>query len=186
MKAAEKLLDLVRAELTANEVFHIDVRPNWGNENPEYRKEIRKGILDYLHRHHPDQVADSIWDLNSPPLLKSLFVSISHCKGMGGFALSTQALGFDVEDTTRISQQVIDRVSTEEELKACPEFELLWPAKEAVFKCSTEFYTITHIQILNWEKSQNDTYFFKCLTAQGWAFKDSSHSYALAIKKVKL
>ena len=183
MNASEKILNLASTTFKPEEVFHVDIRSEWGSENPNFRTEIRKGILDYLKIHHPDQVADSLWDLNAPPVLKSLFVSISHCQGMGGFVLSSKSLGFDIEDTSRITQKIIDRVSSEEELKACPQFELLWPAKEATFKCSTEFYTISHIQILSWGKSQNDTYTFTSLTVNGWAFSESHHSYAVAIKK---
>lgn len=184
MTVAEKIHSLVQTKLLPGETFHVDIRPEWGSENSNYRTEIRKGILDYLKQHHPDQVAESIWDLNSPPVLKALFVSISHCLGMGGFAVCSKSLGFDIEDTTRITQKIVDRVSSEDELTACPEFELLWPAKEAVFKCSTEFYTISHIHLIDWTPSQYETYAFKSLTATGWAFKDSNHSYAIAIKKV--
>lgn len=186
MNASEKIRTLARTVLTENDVFHIDIRPEWGQENISYRTEIRKGILDYLKAHHPDQVTKSIWDLDAPPVLNSLFVSISHCPKIGGFVLSSKSLGFDIEDTRRISQKIIDRVSTEEELKICPQFELLWPAKEATFKCSTEYYTIAHIHITSWTPSQNETYAFNNLTAEGWAFVDSDHSYALAFKKLKL
>lgn len=186
MTTKDKIQKLVRSSLPEKEIFHVDIRSEWGSENLDHRKEIRNGILEYLKLNHPAEVADSIWDLNSPPVLKSFFVSISHCNGSGGFVLASVPLGFDIEETSRIDQRIIDRVSTEEELKVCPEFALLWPAKESVFKCSTEFYTITHIQILTWEKSQDDTYTFKSLTAFGWAFKSSAHSYAIAIKKLKL
>lgn len=183
MKPNEKILILAKSALAPSEVFHIDLRPEWGSENPNYRTEIRKGILEYLKAHHPDQVANSVWDLEAPPMLKSLFVSISHTEGMGGFTLCSKTVGLDIENTSRITQKIIDRVSTEDELKACPKFELLWPAKEAVFKSTTEFYTISHIHLVNWSKSQNDTYAFNCLTAHGWAFNESNHSYAIAIKK---
>jgi 4'-phosphopantetheinyl transferase superfamily len=184
MTSSEKINSLIQTILKPGEVFHIDIKKDWGSENLDYRTEIRKGILEYLKTHHPDQVSKSIWDLEAPPVLPSLFVSISHCVGMGGFVLSSKSLGFDIEDKTRITQKIIDRVSSEEELKTCPQFELLWPAKEAIFKCSTEFYTIAHIQIQHWEKSQYETFSFKSLTADGWAFLDSNHSYAVAIKKL--
>ncbi len=183
MTSAEKIETLVKAHLLPQEVFHLDIRPEWGSENAEYRQEIRKGILDFLKQHHPDQIEDSIWDLEAPPVLKNFFVSISHCNGMGGFAFSNRSLGFDIEDVTRISTKIIERISTESEVADSPEVELLWSAKEAVFKSSTEFYTIAHIQILDWKPSQNDTYSFTSLTAIGWAFRDSTHSYAIAVKK---
>ena len=184
MNASEKINSLIQPTLKQNDVFHIEIRPDWGSEHANYRAEIRKGILEYLKLNYPNEISQSVWDLDSPPVLPSMFVSISHCLGMGGFVISSKSLGFDIEDKTRITQKIIDRVSTEEELKACPNFELLWPAKEAIFKCSTEFYTITHIQILSWHPTQNDTFEFKSLTADGWAFFDSNHSYAVALKKL--
>ncbi len=183
MKPSEKILTLARTTFTSGEVFHADIQDTWGSVNPNYRIEIRAQILSYLKAHHPNEASDTILNLNAPPILSSLFVSISHCPGMGGFVLSSKSLGFDIEDTFRITQKIIDRVSSEDEIKACPQIELLWPAKEATFKCSTEFYTISHIQILKWAKSQNDTYSFSSLTVHGWAFLDSNHSYAIAIKK---
>jgi hypothetical protein len=184
MKAAERFQQLVQSSSTKYDVFHVDLRPEWGCENENHRIEIRKGILEYLKQHHPDQVADSIWDLETPPLLKNLFVSISHCEGIGGFALCSKGLGLDIERTDRISQKIIDRISTENEIEQAPHFELLWPAKESVFKCSTEFYTISQIQITQWQKSQDETFSFTSLTANGWAFMDSTYSFALAIKKL--
>lgn len=183
MKLSEKILNLAKSTFTSGEVFYTDIRDTWGSEKPNFRSEIRQAILDYLKAHHPTEATDKILDLDAPPILKSMFVSISHCQGMGGFVLSSKSLGFDIEDTSRITQKIIDRISSEDEIKSCPQVELLWPAKEATFKCSTEFYTISHIQILKWDKSQNDTYSFSSLTVAGWAFLDSNHSYAVAIKK---
>ncbi len=182
MKPSEKILNLAKLTFTKGEVFHAEIKDSWGSENLNFRSEIRQAILDYLKAHHPGEATDTILDLDAPPILKSMFVSISHCQGMGGFVLSSKSLGFDIEDTSRITQKIIDRVSSDDEIKSCPQFELLWPAKEAIFKCSTEFYTISHIQILTWLKSQNNTYSFSSLTVAGWAFLDSSHSYAVAIK----
>lgn len=184
MTPVEKIKALILSKLKSDETFHVDIRSTWGSENPNYRAEIRKGILEYLKLNHPNEITQSVWDLDSPPVLPSMFVSISHTNGMGGFVLSSKSLGFDIEDKSRITQKIIDRVSTEEELKSCPNFELLWPAKEAIFKCSTEFYTISHIQITQWLPAQNETFEFKSLTADGWAFFDSNHSYAVAVKKL--
>ncbi len=183
MNPAEKILDLAKSTFAKGEVFHVEIKASWGSENLSFRSAIRQAILAYLKTHHPAEATDALLNLDAPPVLKSMFVSISHCQGMGGFVLSSRALGFDIEDTSRITQKIIDRVSSPDEIKSCPQFELLWPAKEATFKCSTEFYTISHIHILTWSKSQNDTYSFSSLTGAGWAFLDSNHSYAIVIKK---
>jgi phosphopantetheinyl transferase (holo-ACP synthase) len=183
MNSIEKLNFIAKNYLYSSETFFSDVRKSWGSENPNYRTEIRKGILEYLKLHHPEQVADSIWDLDAPPILKSMFVSISHCNGMGGFVLCSKSIGFDIEEKSRISEKIIERVSTPEELSSCPDFGLLWPAKEAIFKNSTEFYTISHIQVSNWQLSQNGIYNFTSLSANGSAFLDQDHLYAIAFKK---
>ncbi len=186
MNATEKIQNFFQSNLGINDIFYTDLRSDWGDENPDYRLSIRKGLFEYLKNNHPDEIADSVWDLETPPVLKSLFISISHSHGMGGFIVCTWSVGLDIENTTRISEKIVERVSSEEELKSCPEFELLWPAKEAIFKCSTEFYTISQIQIQSWQASQNETYFFTSFTTVGCAFKDSKHSYAAVIKKFKL
>ena len=149
MKSFEKIQELIKASFTSGEIFHADLRPEWGSSYDSHRMEIRKGILEYLKAHHPEEIKGSVWNLEAPPTLPHLFISISHCKGMGGFVICSQSIGLDVEEKSRLSVPLLERISSEEERRICPQLELLWTAKEAIFKCSNQFYTIEQIYIDN-------------------------------------
>ncbi|MBE8221231.1 MAG: 4'-phosphopantetheinyl transferase superfamily protein [Bdellovibrionales bacterium] len=81
-------------------------------------------------------------------LIKS---SISHCKSYGVFACSprgacdNQFIGVDLELSSRVTKEIINRVSTQVEVFDAPSAENLWTAKEASFKSLTENKT----QVLN-------------------------------------
>lgn len=176
-----KIYDQVITSIKS-EVFYADVRSEWGSQNTNHRMLIRKGLLEYLKRDHPAEIEDSIWDLESPPVLKSLKVSISHCHGLGGFVVCSRSIGFDVEEKSRLTPKLVERISNPAEMKLAPHHELLWTAKEAVFKCSTQYVMITQINIDAWAPI-NDLYHFNTLDAEGWALLGPEFSYSLAIKK---
>lgn len=177
-----KIYDLVMTSIKS-EVFYAEIKEEWGSHNTHHRMEIRKALLEYLKRDHPDEVEDSIWDLESPPVLKTLKVSISHCHGLGGFVVCSQPVGLDIEVKSRITPKVLERISSKSERKICPHPELLWTAKEAVFKCNSQYVMITQINIDNWAPAHNETFHFTSLGVEGWALSDTEFSYALAIKK---
>jgi hypothetical protein len=183
MTALDRIISLSRYFFAKEDLFYADIREDWGSQNPDHRLLIRKGILEYLKLSYPDQLSDSLWDLETPPVLKNLFVSISHSDGMGGFILSNKSIGLDIEKTIRLTEALVSRVSTPEEIQSCPDPKLLWTCKEAVFKCSPQFYTISHVHIDQWTVSEAQTPAFSSLTAKGWAFHDQDHTYAVAIKK---
>lgn len=177
----EKIQDEV-SSVIGNGLFHADIRPEWGSENENHRLQIRKAILQHLKENFPQEVEDSIWDLETPPVFKNLKVSISHCKGMGGFVVCSRSVGLDIEEKSRLSIPIVERISLAEELKSAPVWELLWPAKESVFKCDSQYVMITQIHVQFESASQNEIYKFRTLNAQGWAYGDFQHVFALAIK----
>lgn len=165
------------------EIFYAQMQEDWGSHNSNHRMLIRKALLEYLKQNHPSEVEDSIWDLESPPVLKTLKVSISHCHKMGGFVVCSRPVGFDVEETSRITPRLLERITTEEERKRCPEPEILWTAKESIFKCVSQYVMITQIHVDSWAVAQNETFFFTSLGVQGWGCKTPEHTYALTLKK---
>lgn len=182
MDAVSRIRSVSRFFLAHETLFHVDLREDWGSQNPDHRILIRKGILEYLKLSHPDELTDSVWDLNAPPVFKHLFVSISHAEGIGGFIVCSKSVGLDIEKTDRLTEPLVARISSADERKMCPDYRLLWTAKEAVFKCSPQFYTISMVNIDQWALSEHATPAFTSLTARGWAFQDDSHTYAVAIK----
>lgn len=179
------IFDIIQDDIQSylkNGVFHADLRPEWGSENPNHRSAIREAIFNYLQQCHPEEVQDSILDLQKLPTLKNLDVSITHSRGMGGFVVCSHDVGVDVEEPSRITQRILERMCTPQELKEAPVKELLWAAKEAVLKCDAQIMMTSQSAIHGWVSSQNEIYKFRSKDMQGWAFIKSSHLFALAIK----
>lgn len=88
----------------------------WGASNPQH-KELIYAALDQALQKNP-----------------GAFSSVSHTLSEGGFALSADPIGFDIEVTARVTKEIVARISTPEELALAPNFASLWCAKEAAFK----------------------------------------------------
>ena len=132
---------------------------------------------------HPGQNFESVLDLSTfPQTLENLYVSISHCKDLGVFIVSSRPVGIDIEMSSRLKKEVVGRVSTVDEMLMLDEVGLLWPAKEALFKCETGLKLLSEIKLDTWEKSQNKTYEFLSSNRIGWVQKFKSHTIAIAIK----
>ena len=84
-------------------------------------------------------------DANGAPYLPArpdLHISLSHCRTAVAAAVSTHAVGIDIESRRKINPSLIGRVCTPDEQQAInrsddPEmaFLQLWTRKEAVLKC---------------------------------------------------
>ena len=93
-------------------------------------------------------------------------ISVSHCPVLGGFVFSFNsevALGLDMEQSHRVNEQLIGRLSNTEELRKAPDPSLLWAAKEAAFKCLIleQNRLIKHISITEWEQTASSSYHFR-------------------------
>jgi hypothetical protein len=87
---------LPRAAVPAS--VEIVLNPLWGSQKPSHRLSLRAAI-------QANVGGDAaILDLTRLPKSASHSISISHCKGLGGFAIAPVqfALGFDVEVSARV------------------------------------------------------------------------------------
>jgi 4'-phosphopantetheinyl transferase EntD len=98
-----------------------------------------------------------ILNINTLPTVENLFFSISHNKSIGGYAACDQRIGFDIEEVSRLSSESVTRVCTPIELTACPDFKLLWSAKESAIKLFKTELVMSDIEILSW--NQKDSFF---------------------------
>ena len=88
----------------------------------------------------------------------------------------------DIEITSRLKKEVVQRVSDPKEMLLSDEPQLLWPAKEALFKCESRFKLISEIKLDTWKKSQNQTHEFLSSNLIGWVQSFRSHTVAIAVK----
>ena len=109
----------------------IFLNPGWGSQEPDHRQSLRTAI-----QANVDGNA-AILDLTRLPKSAAHSISISHCKGLGGFAIAPAqfALGFDIEVSARVRKSDIARVASDPaEVAESPTPSAFWTAKEAAFK----------------------------------------------------
>lgn len=166
----------------------------WSSKNQNYRQEIRTFLASHFSAHFSREQLAQLSDLNRRPEASDVFISISHCALLGGFALSQFKVGFDVEESSRISQNILKRVCAEEELQACPKTEFLWVAKEAGFKALSQTNTalvIGDLQCSDWQSYfENQVFSFRLKSKKtldfglnkGFIFSEELCLYALFFK----
>lgn len=126
----------------APEVIFVEIRTEWAAVHPGHRERLRARLAELL----PAENADRLRDLSAPPLLREGFCSISHCTELGGLVVARTPVGLDLEALARIRPALVAQVSSMEEFAAFPRPELLWPAKEAAFKCLTKTTDVRGVQ----------------------------------------
>ncbi len=144
-------------KLIQNEIkdpqFKISLNTQWSSEAANYRIKIREHLSTVESSLFTREQAIQLYDLNQRPAAFQGFISISHCKNIGGFSYSTLAHGFDVEEIKRIADPIIIRTSSEQERLEAPHIKLLWVAKEAAYKAlsETDGLLITDLVCTGWK-----------------------------------
>jgi len=117
---------------------------DWSSSQSKYREEIR------IELYKKTRNAEHL-DLTKLPKSDNFFISISHCKSLGGYALNLkEPIGFDVEQKERLKPEFIDRISTAGERAMFGDEFLpyLWSIKEAAFKrFEGDIDVITEVQV---------------------------------------
>lgn len=159
---------------SVDQKFRLILNTAWGSKNPNHRQEIRNFLAQHFSRHFSREQLAQLSDLSRPPLASDVFVSISHSCFLGGFALSQYEIGFDTEETHRISQNLLRRVSTADELQNCPMIESIWVGKEAGFKAlsrTDKSLVIADLHCCDWESYfENQIFGFRMKCKKTLAF----------------
>jgi hypothetical protein len=141
------------------------IKEDFSASTPDNRVKIRQAISDKTK--HED-----VHDLKSRPLLPNQFVSISHCKSLGGFALADHPVGLDIEETQRVELKNALRIQNIHDDMNFPHPAALWAAKEAVFKSYVKDQpdVLTQVSIKGWERESEGCYTFSCKSGLGRVF----------------
>lgn len=100
--------------------LQLILRPEWGAQNETYQDLIKRELNLRLGGTQQNS-------------------SISHTVGLGGFCLSSQVIGFDVEVSSRVTSAAARRICSEAELESFGSPAAIWCAKEAAFKSLSKF-----------------------------------------------
>lgn len=163
----------------------------FNSQEKNYRLAIRNKIIELHISELSSEDIFNLQNLSAPPQLNEKFVSISHCQSLGGFIMSSQPVGFDIEEITRIKPDVIQRISQDVEIKSAPQLFYLWPAKEAAFKALSlhrkdKPTVASNLRIQSWKEIKSnfgsfysfDGYHSENLNLKqghGYVFHDSTH-----------
>lgn len=135
-----------------------EARAQWNSKLPFTRAVIRDHIAKTLPDLRPEDM-QMLADLKEPPRPFHWSVSVSHCPSLGGWIAAPRPaqIGFDVELKSRIQLDIVQRVSTSDELERAPEASFLWVAKEAFFKAleDEQPQVLSQVTILDW-RALND------------------------------
>lgn len=185
--------------------FKVWQQSSWSQNSAGYREEIRQfaSALPGL-----EQEKTQILDLEKPLIKaqrnlaphglkisevessKSTYFSISHSTQSGVLAQSLIPIGVDIELIARVSEKIVARVSSPEELHQAPSAAFLWAAKEACFKSLIHFQqpqTVSQIEITDWTKNTSDIFAFDLKYKERFRISVSKgfvllhHSEALAV-----
>jgi len=159
---------------------------DYSSTPPENLRElIRKDLVSTANLEYSNLMDSfSNWsDLHQIPNSNKLGVSISHTQMYGGFILSSKYLkiGLDLEFVDRIRPEIVQRVSTKNEVLMAPDAYRLWTAKEASFKAHypKNPEVLSKIQIENWQQLDSGIYTFEFMSPEltshnlkgnGWNF----------------
>lgn len=111
-------------------------------------------------------------NLQAVPRHSKVSISISHCPAGSLFAIQTKSLpiGVDIESIRRIRRKVIERVSSPLEVEQCPNWRLLFTAKEAAWKANPNQQTaptISHIETSYWKPLNENSYLYQAKEKRG-------------------
>ena len=158
--------------------------PSWGSEEPNFRNFL------YQHLCQKLQISDPLDVLNLRPLVRwnDYSISISHCPSLGAYVLANRPIGFDVEDSQRISESVCRRIQNKADAIPLNAWDLFWCAKEAALKCADQGRSTVLISevCLTWEpRSEGVFWRFQWRiqdqqSGNGIAWRRDSHAFAIA------
>lgn len=150
----------------------IAIEPSDQKKDQLYRENLRRHLIQELTFRvkerafsHPPDMADalheliSIKDLSQIPQVSFANISIAHCPSAGGYAYTDPEfnLGFDLEETGRVSENLIRRVSDEQEVSLAPDATSLWVAKESAYKSllgKDQPKVLSAVKIAHWNMVQ--------------------------------
>ena len=156
-------------------IFFLEahIHQNMGSKNNGHRQLIREDIVSNFKKQLSYEEQVQILNLDLIPSSRSVNISISHCPDLGGYVASNEKVGFDIEDPSRLKQEIIQRVATPEEIALTHNSKMLWTMKEAALKALHNInLIITDIQIIQIEShSETELWTYRAHSAKALDLK---------------
>lgn len=133
------------------------LQPRFSAHENNHRLLLREAIYENLPHAFTRESRPKVLLLDHIPRPEGGYLSIVHCDGWGGYIFSPKPVGIDIEIASRIVPEIIERVSTPEEIKIAPSKILLWSGKEASFKSLFGFdqpQTVSSLILESWRQER--------------------------------
>ncbi len=165
-----------------------------GPPNYKVRLQLRQSLVSQLEKQTILGVyRQPLLTPGGPPKGPGMAISISHCRILAGFIFEYSPnifLGLDIEQKSRITKRVVNRVSNKEEIISAPSLALLWGAKEAAFKTIDEKnskITLSNVRMTNWkvldQRSHGFVFCCKAFQGEGYIFESGDLIFAISRRK---
>jgi len=139
----------------------VEFSPLFGSDAPDFRSKLRTSLYQRIQE-------PRLLDLSQIPQLEHGFISISHCPSLGGYVLSKDPIGFDIEESSRVEWRFVERMWNPDDEKG-PTPAAHWCAKESVFKVLADQQpaVISQIAVNHWETKEENIFLFRSTGGQG-------------------
>lgn len=139
----------------------VELSPVFASNAPEFRNKLRASLYQRIQE-------PSLLDLTQIPRLQHGFVSISHCPTLGGYVLSKDPVGFDIEESSRVEWRFVERMWHPDDVKG-PTPAAHWCAKESIFKALADQQpaVISQIAVNGWETKEENIFIFSSNSGEG-------------------
>ena len=201
MSSTDLLLQKIQfIAASTDESLRLILNEEWSSTNNEYRLHIRHFLEEKLSPLFNREQLVLLNDLNWLPEAQNKFISISHCKKMGGISHADFKHGLDIEETKRISVEILKRTCTATEFSSALKPEFLWVAKEAALKAlsgdhgytrSIDRLLVTDLICQDWQSHfENQVFSFRLKPVQtlefifnkGFIFSDNEKLFCIFFK----
>lgn len=192
---------LERVELDS---FKASIDPAFGSQNEDHRPRVREALrlaVEKATGDSPPPGFDSLTDLKRRPRVDGWAMSVSHCPGLGGYILgpSKLSVGFDLEETQRVTSPIVERVlpfELEKSWYAKSSFPstttwaaMIWAAKEASIKAfgnlTRSDLNFTLVELTSFTAEGRFTARHRHHHAQGLAQSFGAHTAAIAKTRIE-
>ena len=185
---------LERAELSS---FEAVLDSAFGSKDDGHRSRVREDLQRKIAHATNENLPpgyDSIADLKRRPRVDGWALSISHCPGLGGYVLgpSKNFVGFDLEESVRVTEKIVERVLPFELEKSWfptsgIQPALIWAAKEASIKAfgnlTRSDLNFTLVEITSFNRDGRFTSRHRHHHAHGVAASWGAYTAAVAITR---
>ena len=148
------------------------------------KKKLRQNLIQQIKSHKNYKEKSYNWaeflQINTKPFFPTAGISISYSNYLGVSLIvfdKQVSIGFDIEHKDRVSSQVAQRISSQEELSQCPHPALLWVAKEAGVKSLSNPQSSVLLKeciLSNWKQVSDQNYFFDFCMDNSSKYKGSA------------